>query len=138
MEEDFWGNRFSVYDRWRKDWVEQYRRKGYLRMLTGFVCSGIMRRNEILNYPIQGTAFHCLLYTITRLDQVAREEQWDSRLVGQIHDSILMDAHPDEVERISATARRIVAEELPARWPWIIVPLEIEVETYDVDGPWVK
>ena len=138
VENDFWNNRFKGYGAWREAWVKKYRKRGYLKMLTGFECSGVMRRNEIINYPIQGTAFHCLLLTFIKLDEVMQKEGWDSRLIGQIHDSIIMDVHPDELSHIEETAHRIVREELPAAWPWIIVPLEIELETYAVDGPWVK
>lgn len=138
VEDDFWNRRFRVYNQWRKNWVEKYRRRGYLKMLTGFTCSGVMSKNEILNYPIQGSAFHCLLMTFVKLDQVMQEENWDSRLVGQIHDSIVLDVRPDELPRIEAVLHKIVRQELPSIWPWIIVPLEIEVEAYDVDGPWLK
>jgi len=106
-------------------------------MLTGFTCSGVMKKNEIFNYPIQGTAFHCLLLTFIMLDKVMREEKWDSRLIGQIHDSIVMDVHPDEKEHVESTAHRIVGEELPSKWKWINVPLEIEIDTYGVDQPWI-
>ncbi len=138
VENDFWNNRFKVYNRWRKAWVDKYRKKGYLKMLTGFQCSGIMRNNEIINYPIQGTAFHCLLLTFIKLDEVMRKEGWDSRLVGQIHDSIIMDVHPDEFAHVQETAHRIVREELPKIWDWIIVPLEIEIDAYEVDSPWIN
>jgi len=138
IENDFWNRRFKVYNEWRKRWVEEYRKRGYLRMLTGFTCSGVMKKNEIINYPIQGSAFHCLLFTFNRLDEAMRKEKWDSRLVGQIHDEIVMDVHPDEFEHVERTAHRIVRKELPAAWSWIIVPLEIEVEAFEIDGPWVK
>ena len=39
---------------------------------------------------------------------------------------------------VERTAHRIVRKELPAAWSWIIVPLEIEVEAFEIDGPWVK
>jgi len=138
VEQDFWGRRFRVYNDWRKASVEKYRKRGWLRMYTGFVCSGPMRKNEIVNYPIQGSAFHCLLWTFIRMDELMIKEGWRTRLVGQIHDSIIMDVHPDEFEHIKQTLNRIVTEELPAAWKWIIVPLEIEIEAYGVDKPWVK
>lgn len=138
VEDDFWNRRFKVYHQWRENWVAEYQRKGYLKMLTGFTCSGVMRKNEIFNYPVQGTAFHCLLKTFIKADAAMRKEKWDSKLIGQIHDSIVMDIHPDEINHIKGTLNRIVREELPAEWPWIIVPLEIELETYKVDGPWIK
>ncbi len=138
VEEDFWNNRFSVYNAWRRHWVTEYRKKGYLTMYTGFVCSGVMRKNEILNYPIQGTAFHCLLYSLIHLDRYMRMEGWKSRIVGQIHDSIIIDAHPDEAEHITKTMHKIVKEEMPRDWQWIIVPMDVEEDIYGVDSPWVK
>ena len=127
VEQDFWGRRFKEYDEWRNVWVTQYRRRGWLQMLTGFVCSGVMRRNEIINYPIQGTAFHCLLWTLIRLDEIIQKEGWDTKIVGQIHDSIVLDAHPNEREQVAEVLHHIVTKELPAAWTWIIVPLELSL-----------
>lgn len=138
VENDFWNNRFRKYHEWRKSQVAKYREKGYLEMLTGFRCSGVMRRNEIMNYPIQGTAFHCLLFTFIQLDEVMREEKWNTKLIGQIHDSIIMDVDPDELDHVQETAHRIVREDLPAKWDWITIPLEIEIDVYGVDKPWIK
>jgi len=138
VENDFWNRRFRKYHEWRKSQVARYRKKGYLKMLTGFECSGVMRRNEIINYPIQGTAFHCLLFTFIRLDEIMRQEKWDTKLIGQIHDSIIMDVDPDELDHVQETAHRIVREDLPAKWNWIIIPLEIEIDVYGIDKPWIR
>jgi len=137
VENDFWTRRFKGYAAWRKAWVKKYRELGYLKMLSGFVCSGTLRKNEIINYPIQGTAFHCLLYTFIKLDEIMRKESWDSKLIGQIHDSILMDVNPNELVRIETTIQKIVKEELPKFFKWIVIPLEIEIEVYEGDKPWV-
>ena len=64
-------------------------------------------------------------------------EGWNSRLVGQVHDSLNIDALPEEVEHIEQTMKRIVREDLPATWSWIIVPLDIDIEVYPIDSPWV-
>ena len=138
VEEDFWGNRFKVYNDWRNSWVEKYKKRGYLKMLTGFTCSGIMRKNEIINYPIQGTAFHCLLFTFIELDKIMQKEGWNSKLIGQIHDSIVMDVDPQELSHIKQTLNWIVKEKLPKQWQWIIVPLEIELDEYGIDQPWIE
>ncbi len=138
VEDDFWNRRFKGYGQWRKASIAKYRKLGYLKIHTGFICSGMMRKNEIVNYPIQGSAFHCLLFTFIELDKISQKEQWKSKIVGQIHDSILIDAHPDEFERIKAALYHIVKELLPNAWKWIIVPLEIETEVYGVDKPWVQ
>jgi len=34
--------------------------------------------------------------------------------------------------------KRIIREDLPAKWDWIVVPLEVDMDEYAVDGPWVK
>ncbi len=138
VEEDFWNNRFKVYNNWRKAWVKKYRKNGYLKMLTGFTCSGVMRKNEIVNYPIQGSGFHCLLFTFNALDKAMREEGWRSSLIGQIHDSIVMNIYPEEFDHIKQTTLKIVEEDLPRTWDWITVPLEIDLDVYEVDGPWLK
>ena len=137
VEDDFWNRRFKEYGRWKKKSVQDYRKRGWLKTHTGFTCSGLMRDNEISNYPIQGSAFHCLLFTFIELDKIARQENWKSKLVGQIHDSILLDADPAELGRIKEALQTIVKEILPNAWRWIIVPLEIDVEEYGVDLPWV-
>jgi hypothetical protein len=49
-----------------------------------------------------------------------------------------LDADPEEMPRIKEALQTIVKETLPTTWKWIIVPLEIEVEEYGVDKPWIK
>ena len=61
IEDDFWHRRFKVYGRWKKDWYQEYLKKGYFDTLTGFRISGYMKKNDVINYPVQGTAFHWLL-----------------------------------------------------------------------------
>ncbi len=66
IEYDFWNKRFKVYKQWKINNVKRYMKNGYLKMKTGFTCSGIMGKNDINNYPIQGSAFHCLLNCLMR------------------------------------------------------------------------
>ena len=99
VEHDFWQSRFRVYGQWKKDWYDAYCRRGYITLKTGFVCSGVMRKNEVINYPIQGSAFHCLLWSLNQL--VMRElkrSKLKARVVGQIHDSIFSDVPNGEIE----------------------------------------
>lgn len=138
VEDDFWNRRFKEYGRWREKSIREYRKRGWLKLHTGFTCSGLMRRNEIVNYPIQGSAFHCLLFTFIELDKFARREKWNSKLIGQIHDSILVDVDPNELGRVKEVLQIIVKETLPKAWKWIIIPLSIDVDEYGVDSPWVS
>jgi DNA polymerase I len=138
VEADFWGKRFFEYAEWKDKWYNAYRKQGYIDLLTGFRCSGIMSRNDCLNYPVQGAAFHCLLWSFIRLDELIRSEKLDSRLIGQIHDSILIDVSPDELEYITEMAHKITCFELPEVWKWIIVPLDIDAEVCPVDASWAE
>lgn len=137
IEHDFWNRRFKVYQQWKDKCWREYQRKGYLDMLSGFRCSGMMDQKQVGNTPIQGTAFHCLLWSFIAIDKIQEElEGWGSKLIGQIHDSLIIDAHPDELEHVIQTVRRVSCEELPKAWPWIVVPLEIDVEICEIDAPW--
>jgi len=136
IEDDFWNRRFKVYNRWKDKWWEGYQKNGYVSMYTGFRCSGIMRRNECINIPIQGSAFHCLLWSFIQVDKISREQNWKSRLIGQIHDAMVLDVHPDELDMVASTVHRITCEDLPKHWTWINVPLEVEAEVCPVDCSW--
>jgi len=105
-------------------------------MFTGFRCSGVMNHKEVINYPVQGPAFHCLLWSFIQLDKLMMKEGWQSRLIGQIHDSILFDIYPPELEYILEVVKRIMEKDLLKAWDWIIVPLSIGAELCKVDQSW--
>lgn len=136
IEEDFWNRRFPVYNEWRKKWWKKYQQKGYFDMHTGFRCYGVMERNHVINYPVQGAAFHCLLWSFITIDKIIRKEKLQTRLIGQVHDSIVFDVYPPELEYILSTVRRVTEVDLLEHWDWIIVPLTTEVELCQVDESW--
>jgi DNA polymerase I-like protein with 3'-5' exonuclease and polymerase domains len=138
VEEDFWTRRFKVYNQWRKNWHTSYQKNGFFEMKTGFRCSNIMDRNQCINYPVQGVAFHWLLKTLIETDKKMIEEHWDSRIVGEVHDSMIMDVHPDELKTVAATIRQIACVDLKKYFPWINVPINIEIKISQVNGPWSK
>lgn len=136
VERWMWDEKWYVYSQWKKDWWEAYLRRGYFDSLTGFRYSGIMDRKQACNYPIQGSAFHAMLQCIIWMDEDSRKEGWDSFVCNQIYDDLMLDVHPDEEEMVIARARKYMTERLPEHWPWILVPLEIEVEAAGVDETW--
>lgn len=138
IEYDFWTNRFPDYQIWKDQQWENYQKCGYIDMLTGFRCSGVMNYKNVTNYLIQGAAFHCLLWSFISLDKIMRKEKWDSKLIGQIHDSIIFDCSPKELSHILKTVYKVTCVDLPKAWPWIIVPLNIEAEICSVDGSWAE
>lgn len=134
VERRFWYERFPVYRKWREDWYARYQRRGCFSLKTGFVCGGAMVRNAAVNYPVQGVAFHILLRTLALLSR--RMRGWGSRIVGEVHDSVLVDADPGEVRGVVEAIRYIASEELPRLWPWINVPLRVEASVSAVGGSW--
>ena len=127
VEEEF-NNRFPVWSQKKIDWLKRYRGRGWFEMLTGFVCSGVFSRNQLYNIPIQGPSFHCLLWSLIRLVKEMKKKRMKSVVVGQIHDSILCDVHKSELDDYIQMVRRIMTEDIVKAWPWIVVPLSIDVE----------
>ena len=138
IEKDFWGNRFKVYAEWKDKWWSSYQRNGYIDMLTGFRCTGLMGRNDAINYAVQGSAFHCLLWPFIQIDEIIRREGWDTRIIGQIHDALVFDVHPEELDRLIEVVKRVTTKDLPEAWKWINVPLEVEGDLYEVDASWAS
>lgn len=131
VEDDFWHNRFKVYDDWRRAWYKEYLRNGFIKMLTGFICRGPMARKDTINYPIQGSAFHCLLRSFAHfvLNEIPKKKL-KGLVVGQIHDSIVSDVPESEVEDYRAVMHDVMVRQLMEKWSWIIVPLAVEFDMY--------
>ena len=138
VEDRFWKEKFKVYAQWKKDWVKAYEKKGYFDTLTGFRCGGIMGKNDVINYPVQGSAFHCLLWSIIQLVKWFREEGLQSKLIGQIHDELTQSLHPEEFDYVLSHERKVMCEDIREAWPWIITPLTIEAEFGGVDENWFE
>ena len=136
IEDHFWGTRFRVYAKWKETLYRQYERTGYVDMHTGFRCYGPMGRNDATNYPIQGAAFHCLLWAFIELDNYLRKHKFKTRLIGQIHDAIVLDVHPKELDEVCIILQQIMVDKLMEAWKWIIVPMSIEIDVGDVDASW--
>ena len=136
IEHDFWNNRFKVYAEWKESWYKSYKKYGYIDLLTGFRCSGVMDRKQVCNYPGQGTAFHCLLWSFIQLDRTIREQGWDTRLVNQIHDSIILDVNPNELNEVIDTIQEITTVRLAQHWPWICVPMRVDMALSPIDASW--
>ena len=136
IEYDFWNNRFKAYGKWKQKWMKLFEKKGYFDMKSGFRVSGDMRQNEVINYPVQGAAFHCLMWSFIQINKELKEKKMDTKLIGQIHDAIILDVHPEELDEACAILKRITTVDLPKAWEWIIVPLQIEAELCGVDESW--
>ena len=128
VEHSFWKVRFKVYDRWKQQWFRDYQKRGYVDSLTGFRYEGIFDRKQVCNWPIQGSAFHCLLWTLIQAQKEIRKSKARRLIIGQIHDSMLTDCPPDEMVEHCALVNDIVNRRLREHWDWIVVPLTVDME----------
>jgi len=51
---------------------------------------------------------------------------------------MILDVLPEELEYLKEKIHKITCEDLPAAWKWIIIPLEVDMEVYPVDSPWIE
>lgn len=119
-------DRFPEWTKRKDLWWEKYLRCGRFRMMTGFEVSGVYSRNDLMNYPIQGPAFHVLLWSLIQLVKWTSKRK--TRIVGQIHDSIVADVHKYELEEYLEASKQIMTVGVREHWKWIVTPLEIEAE----------
>lgn len=138
VEYDFWNRRFMKYGRWRKEWYQAYLRRGYFDLLTGFRVYGSFAKNAVVNYPVQGSAFHCLLWTLIQVNRALRRYGMKSKVVGQIHDSLIGDIPVEELRDYLEIVEEITSSDLRVHWPWICVPMEIEYEIAPIGGNWFQ
>ncbi len=138
IEYGFWNKRFKIYAQWKKDWYNEYLRKGYFKMLTGFIVDCYLNRKQVINYPVQGTAFHWLLWSLIRIQKLMNKYKMKSKIVGQIHDSIVGDIHRKEQKDYLEIVKQVIYEDIRKHWDWIIVPLRFEVGVCPVGGNWFE
>lgn len=135
-ERAMWKDRFKVYAEWKYQWWDEYQRRGYFHTYTGFTVASPLKRNEAINNPIQGSAFHCLLWCIVEISKILRKRKMKSVLVGQIHDSLIGDVMDGELDEFLAICKKVMTVLLPKAFSWICVPIAIEADVTPVDAPW--
>jgi DNA polymerase I len=135
VEEAFW-KKFPLIKEWKEENEKHYQRKGYIQFLYGHRRSGYLSRNALSNYPVQGAAFHCLLWSLIRLNQIRKERNWKTKIIGQIHDSIVFDLYPPEQNQVIRMAKKVMTKDIRNEFDFLIVPLDTEVEITEIDGSW--
>lgn len=136
QERILWEDFFPEYQRWREDTYSFFVENGYIDYPNGFRYWGPASRNECLNAPIQGPAFHINLWALTNINRELREKEFRSSLICQIHDSQIYDMDPKEEGIVSKICYKWIVEKSREHWPWITVPLMAEVENGEIDQPW--
>ena len=77
-----------------------------------------------MNMPIQGTAADIIKLAMVRVDEALRKNRMKSRLILQVHDELLLECPPDEVEQASALLQEAMEKVISLN-----VPLVAEVHS---------
>jgi DNA polymerase I len=73
-----------------------------------------------INAPIQGTAADMMKIAMIRLDRALRERKLGSRMLLQVHDELVFEAPPSEVETLVGLAREVMSTALPLSVPVLV------------------
>ncbi len=79
-------------------------------------------KRAAMNTPVQGTAADIIKLAMVQVDEALRREDLESRLILQVHDELLLECPPQEVERAAQLLQRCMEDVIQLR-----VPLQAEV-----------
>ena len=86
---------------------------------------------QILNYPVQGFAADLVQLSCIRALRLFRENNLKSKLILTVHDSIVSDTHPDEIDivkQLLTKATTKVGDESEKLFGYkLVVPLNVEI-----------
>lgn len=127
---------FETYPKlkqWMAEQVTNARQLGYVETILGrrrhlkdinsnnFVVKGHAERNAI-NAPIQGSAADIIKMAMINIDKAFTEQQLSTKMLLQVHDELIFEAHENEVEQATEIIRREMQSVLKTK-----VPLLVEV-----------
>ena len=129
-------NYFNTYPGIKKfldNAVAHAKENGYVETLFGrrrpvpeLSSSNFMQRSfgerVAMNSPIQGTAADIMKIAMIGVNKRLKEKQMKSRLVLQVHDELLIEAHQDEVEQV----KEILKYEMEHAAS-LLVPLDVDM-----------
>jgi uracil-DNA glycosylase family 4 len=127
----YWEDRFSELYSWRNSQWQNYIKTGEVRSYTGFRYNTRMTMNQVGNYSQQGSGFHLLLNGIILLNGAFKKEKMDAGFVAEIHDSAIIEARKEDVERVKDMIRETFIIENKRQNKWMTMPLEMSGEIYE-------
>ena len=131
----YWHDLFKVYGAWKEEIWELYKKQGYLDLPTGFRVVDKMTKTQAMNVSVQGSTFHVLLNTLIKLQNFMLKYKLQSKIVGEIHDSIVLDVVPEEISTIVdlyLESQALVRKE----WSWLIHPIAADADIGLIGGDW--
>lgn len=115
------------------DQVDFARENGYVETISGrrrylkdinsanAIVRGGAERNAV-NAPIQGSAADIIKIAMINIHKRLKSENWQSKMLLQVHDELVFDVHNSELEKIQP----MIKHEMENAFK-MIVPLEVEI-----------
>jgi DNA polymerase-1 len=117
------------------DQIEFARKHGYVETMLGrrrwlrdinasnSVVRGFAERNAI-NAPIQGSSADMIKLAMIRIHREMKESGMQSKMILQVHDELVFDAFPEELDRLKVLVEEGMRTALPLK-----VPVVVEMNT---------
>lgn len=130
---DAYFKEFPAVSEYMNDCIENARKNEYVETILGrrrylrdinsrnATMRGFSERNAI-NAPIQGSAADMIKVAMIHVHKWMQEKQLKSKMILQVHDELVFDAHKDEVDLLKKEIPKLMTEALP-----IDVPMQVEV-----------
>ena len=115
------------------DTIASARERGYVETITGrrrylpdvrsanATVRAAAERNAI-NMPIQGSSADLIKIAMVQIARVAREENWRTKMLLQVHDELVFDLYLPEKSRVL----EVVQDRMKHALPDLPVPIEVE------------
>ncbi|MDQ7816150.1 MAG: DNA polymerase I [Melioribacteraceae bacterium] len=125
---DNYFNSFKKVRNFMNDSVKNAQKKGFAETLTGRrrFLKNINSNNRIvrqfeervaINMPIQGTAADMIKLAMIKIYDELGKKKFKSKMVLQVHDELVFDAHKDEIDDLIPLVKKIMEEAMPLNVP---------------------
>ena len=124
-------NTFKRVKNYMDDSVLKAREKGFAETLLGrrrFLrninsSNRVVRQFEervAINMPIQGTAADMIKLAMIKIQNELKKRKTKTKMVLQVHDELLFDAHKDEVDELKPLIKELMENALPMKVPILV------------------
>ena len=128
---DTYFNTFKRVKNFMDDSVKSAKQKGYAETLMGRrrFLRNINSKNRVvrqfeervaINMPIQGTAADMIKLAMIKIHKELSKRKTRTKMVLQVHDELLFDAHKDEVKELTPLIKEMMENALPMNVPIVV------------------
>jgi len=80
------------------------------------------------NFKIQNLGAEITMWAMVNVDRELRKRGLRSVVIGQVHDSVLVDTHPAEKKEVIDVMRTVMVDRANALFSFLWIPLKIDIE----------